>query len=74
MSECWDIVNGTATMPRDGPRGSTAEHVATAITAKSAYTNKYNEVASILTNSISNDQVHFVLTVHEDPVAIWNQV
>ena len=56
------------------PAGSTAYQVAAVGTAKAAHTKKFNKAAAILINSISDDQVHSVETVHEDPVAIWNRL
>ena len=74
MLDCWDIANGTATMPPNASAGSTADQVDTVATVKSVYTKKFQKAAAININTISDDQVHSVQTMYEDPVAIWNRL
>ena len=64
MSECWDVVNDTATMPPDAPTGSTADHVAEVTRANSANTTKFHKAATILINTTGDNQLHSVLNRH----------
>ena len=71
VMDCWRLVSGTeAEPPVIAPPGATSA----ALIIKAQWVKRRDRAAALLITSISDEELHIVQAVDEDPVAIWNRL
>ena len=73
--DCWRIVSGTEPEPpATVPAGSNIAVVNAAQLLRTSWLKRADRAAALLITSISDEELHTVQTVDEDPVAMWNRL
>ena len=73
--DCWRIVSGTETEPpATVPAGSNIDVVNAAQLVRTSWLKRADRAATLLITSISDEELHIVQAVDEDPIAIWNRL
>ena len=75
VMDCWRIVSGTEVEPpATVPAGSNIAVVNAAQLVRTSWLKRADRAAALLITSISDEELHTVQAVDEDPVAIWNRL
>ena len=75
VMDCWRIVSGTQVEPpATVPAGSNIVVVNAAQLVRNSWLKRADRAAALLITSISDEELHTVQAVDEDPVAIWNRL
>ena len=61
-------------IPATAPVGSTGAERAAALVLRASWDKRWDRAAAILITSISDDEIHTVQAVDEDPVQIWDRL
>ena len=71
VMDCWRLVTKTeAVPPFTAPRGVGSTGTATTVFIRAAWVKKRDRAAALLITSISDEELHTVQAVDEDPIAI----
>ena len=69
--DCWRLVSGTeAEPPVIAPPGATSA----ALIIKAQWVKRRDRAAALLITFISDEELHTVQAMDEDPIAIWNRL
>ena len=75
VMDCWRIVSGTEVEPpATVPTGSNIAVVNVAQLVRTSWLKRADRAAALLITSNSDEELHTVQAVDEDPVAIWNRL
>ena len=75
VMDCWRIVSGTEPEPpATVPAGSNIVVVNAAQLVRTSWLKRADCATALLITSISDEELHTVRAVDEDPVAIWNRL
>ena len=75
VMDCWRLVTGTEAVPSiTAPSGTRSAGTAATVVIRVAWVKKRDRAAALLITSISDEELHTVQAVDEDPVAIWNRL
>ena len=75
VMDCWRLVSGTkAEPPATAPPGAGSARTVAALIIKARWVKKRDRAAALLITSISDEELHTIQAVDEDPVAIWNRL
>ena len=72
VMDCWLLVTGVELQPAStGPPGCTPAETAVALGVKRSWDKRKDRATAVLITSISDEEMHTVHPVDEDPVQIW---
>ena len=72
VMDCWQLVSGVEVQPpATGPPGCDAAKQFAAVAARRSWDKRKDRAAAVLITSITDDELHTVQAVDDDPVAIW---
>ena len=75
VMSCWKMITGGEVMPPvKAPLGATAADAAAAVVLRASWDKRWDKAAAILITSISDEEIHTVQAVDEDPIQIWNRL
>ena len=75
VMDCWQLVSGVELQPpATGPPGCDAPTQAATVAARRSWDKRNDRAAAVLITSITDDELHTVQAVDEDPVAIWTRL
>ena len=73
--DCWRLVTATELQPpATGAPGCTAAETAAAELLRRNWDRRKDRASAVLITSITDDELHTVQAVDEDPVAIWTRL
>ena len=72
VMDWWKLVEGTEVAPPSAaPAGAALAETRAVLAAKLVWDKKWDRASSVLVTSISDEEIHTVYTVDDDPVQIW---
>ena len=72
VMDCWGLVTGVELQPAaTGPPGCTPAETAVALGVKRSWDKRRDRATAVLIASISDEEMHTIHPVDEDPVQIW---
>ena len=75
VMDCWRLVTATELQPpATGAPGCTAAETAAAELLRRNWDRRKDRASAVLITSITDDELHTVQAVDEDPVAIWTRL
>ena len=75
VMECWELVTGTELQPPPtAPAGADAAALATALALRKSWDKRRDGACAALITSISDEELHLVHGIDEDPVATWTRL
>ena len=75
VMDCWRLVIGTeAESPATLPAGSSGAAVAAAALIRTSWIRRRDRAAAALITSVSDEEVHTVQAVDDDPVLMWKRL
>ena len=75
VMDCWQLVSGVELQPpATSPFGSDAATQTAAVATRRSWDKRNDRAAAVLITSITDDELHTVQAVDEDPVAIWTRL
>ena len=75
VMDCWRIISATeAEPPVTAPASADAAERAAAVLTRTSWVKRRDRAAAVLIISISDEEVHTVQAVDEDPVQIWGRL
>ena len=74
VMDCWRLVSGAkAEPPATLPAGSSGVQVTAAALIRAGWLKRRDRASAVLITSISDDELHTVLAVEDDPIRVWNR-
>lgn len=75
VMECWDLVTGTELPPpATAPAGADAAAQTAALDLRKLFDKRRIGACAVLITSISDDELHVVHGIEEDPLATWTRL
>ena len=72
VMDCWRLVEGTEVAPPSAaPAGATPAETRVVQAAKLLWDKRCDRASSVLVTSISDEEIHTVYRVDDDPVQVW---
>ena len=75
VMDCWRLVSGTdVEPPATLPAGSSNAQITAGALLRAGWLKRKDRASALLITSISDDELHTVLAVEDDPVRVWNRL
>ena len=75
VMECWELVTGTELQPpATAPAGADAATLTAALALRKSWDKRHDGACAAIITSISDEELHVVHGIDEDPVATWTRL